>query len=104
MAVAAQFEIRSYAQLIGHEIVSKWCPITWEAFLDYSVHSVSFSRLELEILAAMGAGETAQVVSAAERFGWLKYENGSLKHNRERAELEEKLERLNMPLPWRPVR
>ncbi len=100
MDVAAQFEIRSYAQTIGHEIVSKWCPITWEAFLDYSVHSMSFSRLELEILAAMGAGQTAQAVSAAERFGWLKYENGCLKPNRERAEFEEKVGTLNLRAPW----
>jgi thymidylate synthase (FAD) len=101
MALAAQFEIRAYAQTIGHQIVSKWCPITWEAFLDYSVHSVSFSRLELEILSAMGAGQTAQAVSVAEKFGWLKYENGSLKHNRERAEFEEKLVSLNLGVPWR---
>ncbi len=100
MDVAAQFEIRSYAQLIGYQIVSKWCPITWEAFLDYNVHSVSFSRLELEILAAMGAGKAEQAVSVAEGFGWLKYENGRRKHHRERAEFEEKLRGLNLPVPW----
>jgi len=101
MDVAAQFEIRSYAQAIGYQIVSKWCPITWEAFLDYSVHSVSFSRLELQILAAIGAGKNEQAVAAAEGFGWLKYENGSLKHNRERAEFEEKLAGLKLAVPWR---
>ena len=31
----AQVEIRSYAKVIGYDIVSKWCPVAWEAFLDY---------------------------------------------------------------------
>src|SRR5207237_1300456 len=36
MDMHAQEEIRTYAEVIGKEIVSRWCPITWEAFLDYS--------------------------------------------------------------------
>ncbi len=100
MDVAAQFEIRSYAQVIGHQIVSKWCPMTWEAFLDYSVHSMSFSRLELQILSAIGAGKVDEAVATAEGFGWLKYEDGKLKHHRERAEFEEKLTYLNFATPW----
>ena len=46
----AQMEIRSYATVIGHDIVSKWCPLAWEAFLDYRLGSQTFSRLELDIL------------------------------------------------------
>jgi len=30
----AQLEIRSYANIIGNEIVSRWCPIAWEAFVE----------------------------------------------------------------------
>lgn len=100
MDVAAQYEIRCFAQTIGYQMVSKWCPITWEAFLDYSVHSTSFSRLELDVLSAIGAGNREQAVTKAEGFGWLKSENGTLKHNRERAEFEEKLGRLNLQVPW----
>ena len=100
MDVAAQYEIRCFAQTIGYQMVSKWCPITWEAFLDYSVHSTSFSRLELEVLSAIGAGNREHAVTKAEGFGWLKSENGILKHNRERAEFEEKLDRLNLKVPW----
>ena len=28
----AQREIRSYANMIGYQIVARWCPITWDAF------------------------------------------------------------------------
>ncbi|MHB9041560.1 MAG: FAD-dependent thymidylate synthase, partial [Melioribacteraceae bacterium] len=35
----AQLEIRSYANVIGNEIVSKWCPIAWEAFKDYRMNA-----------------------------------------------------------------
>lgn len=42
----AQQEIREYASLIGREIVQKWCPIAWEAFLDYRVGGAFLSRFE----------------------------------------------------------
>jgi len=100
MDVAAQFEIRSYAQAIGNEIVSKWCPLTWEAFLDYSVNSMSLSRLEIHIMSAIGAGKTDEAVAHAQAFGWLKNEDGKLKHHRERAEFEEKLGHMNIAIPW----
>jgi thymidylate synthase (FAD) len=35
MDAHAQQEIRAYAVIIGEEIVAKWVPIVWEAFLDY---------------------------------------------------------------------
>src|SRR5689334_21019073 len=46
----AQSEIRKYAEVMGNEIMAKWCPLTWEAFLDYRVNSQSFTRLEMEII------------------------------------------------------
>ncbi|RPJ66931.1 MAG: hypothetical protein EHM24_20875, partial [Acidobacteria bacterium] len=33
--VLAQEEIRSYARIIGEDIVRRWVPLAWEAFLDY---------------------------------------------------------------------
>jgi len=50
MDPAAQWEIRQYANIIGYEIVANWCPLTWEAFLDYKVNAVTFSSNELTLL------------------------------------------------------
>lgn len=46
----AQHEIRQYANVIGNEIVSKWVPMTWEAFQDYKLNSINFSSLESKTL------------------------------------------------------
>lgn len=45
----AQFEIRQYANVIS-EIVKIWCPHVWEAFDDYTLESVNFSRMEMLII------------------------------------------------------
>jgi thymidylate synthase (FAD) len=42
----AQVEIRSYANIIGNEIVAKWVPNAWEAFKDYRLESTGVSRRE----------------------------------------------------------
>ncbi len=52
----AQAEIRAYAQVIA-DIVSKWVPLTWEAFVDYRLHGASLSRMEVEALRAYLHGE-----------------------------------------------
>ena len=49
MDAHAQLEIRSYANVIGNEIVSRWCPMAWEAFVDYRLKSLSLSRIEAEV-------------------------------------------------------
>lgn len=46
----AQLEIRSYANVIGNEIVAKIFPLAWEAFVDYKLKSLTFSRIELDAL------------------------------------------------------
>jgi len=97
----AQQEIRDYAGTIGREIVSRWCPIVWEAFLDYQLETLTLSRLEIEIVGALGRGDSEKARSLVEEFGWLRSDDKGLKANRERAELEEKLERLDLPIPWR---
>jgi thymidylate synthase (FAD) len=96
----AQFEIRSYATLIGTEIVSRWCPIAWEAFVDYRLNSVSWSRLELQIIQALTAGRREEARKLATEFGLLSYGPEGLKRNRERSEIEAKLKRINLPIPW----
>jgi thymidylate synthase (FAD) len=97
----AQLEIRDYAKRIGYDVVRIWCPITWEAFLDYWVHAAALTCLELEIIRAINEGETQRAVEIADGFGWLKRGEKGLKKNRERKEFEEKLARLSLPIPWR---
>ena len=47
----AQQEIRSYANVIA-DIVKIWCPLAWEAFVDYRLEALTFSRQELRELAS----------------------------------------------------
>jgi thymidylate synthase (FAD) len=97
----SQLEIRQYARVIGEEIVAKWCPITWEAFLDYRMNSMVLTGLEIEIVEAIAAGDVEHACKLAARYGWLDFGKSGLKRNRERDEFEEKLERLNLSVPWR---
>ena len=48
----AQHEIRQYAQAIA-EIVKAWCPLAWEAFVDYRLEARTFSRGEVDLLSAV---------------------------------------------------
>jgi len=100
MDTHAQFEIRSYANVIGNEIVSRWCPIAWEAFKDYRMNSMSFSSLELQILKQLVTGNKQAALKLAGDFGWLNKINDKLSKNRERIELEEKLVELGIEKPW----
>jgi len=97
----AQLEIREYAKTIGHEVVRRWCPMAWEAFLDYRVHTMNLTRLDMEIISALGQGDKDHATALATEFGWLTRGEKGLKRNRERNELEAKLERLKLPIPWR---
>jgi len=97
----AQLEIREYANIIGREIVARWVPKTWEAFEDYRMGAVVFSRIEHEIIAAVGGGDHEKAAAIAREAGWLKIgKSGKVLRNRERQELESKLERLNLTIPW----
>lgn len=97
----AQLEIRDYARTIGYDIVRRWCPIVWEAFLDYRVETMSLTRLDMAVIAAVGGGDNERALALATEFGWLKKGEKGLLRNRERAELEAKLRQLNLPIPWR---
>lgn len=100
MAPNAQYEIRCYANLIGEEIVQRWCPVTWEAFQDYHVNALELSALEQKVISALAAGDTQNAIEIARSFGWLNDQEGKLKDNIERAELEDKLQLLKIPVPW----
>lgn len=45
----AQEEIRVYAEVI-EQIVEKWVPVSYKAFVDYKKKAATFSRMELEVL------------------------------------------------------
>ncbi|MEW6506885.1 MAG: FAD-dependent thymidylate synthase [Bacteroidota bacterium] len=96
----AQFEIRTYANVIGSQIVRRWCPIAWEAFLDYRINSLSFSAQETEILKQIYAGNKNEAVKLADGFGWIKIIDKRFAKNIERMEFEEKLEILGIEKPW----
>jgi thymidylate synthase (FAD) len=97
----AQWEIRAYAVIIGEEIVAKWVPIVWEAFLDYRRHAVQLSRIEAEIIGALSSEAPERARHLASRYGLLnRRQDGSLVPNRERAELEAKLRNFGLRLPW----
>ncbi len=102
MDAHAQYEIRQYATTIGNEIVARWCPVAWEAFRDYRMESMSLTRLEQPLVAALLAGDAGRATELAREYGWLERgERGGLLRNRERAEFEEKLARLGLRAPWR---
>ena len=98
----AQQEIRDYAEVMGNEIVRRWCPIAWEAFMDYQFNTAHLSRLEMEIIQSVGGGKFEDATRQAESFGWLNRDDkGALKRNRERQELEAKLTQFNLTIPWK---
>ncbi len=98
----AQYEIRCYAEIIGKEILRRWCPIVWEAFLDYRMNALSLSGLEVAIIREIAAGNPDAAVKLAIANKWLPEEAGApVKRNRERAECERKLQRLNLDIPWK---
>ncbi len=97
----AQYEIREFARTIGEEIVAKWCPVAWEAFMDYQVNTTRFSEAELAIITALIAGNEAGAVGAAREFGLITTKkDGTERIGREALELEPKLTRLGLTIPW----
>jgi len=97
----AQEEIRAYAKVLGEEFVKRWCPLSWEAFLDYHFNSEHFSRLEMEVLQGLTSGKPEAAAAKAQEFGWLiRDDKGALKRHRERNEFEEKLVELGITPPW----
>jgi thymidylate synthase (FAD) len=96
----AQLEIREYARAIGEEVVRRWCPVAWEAFLDYRVNSVSFTDPELACLAPLMAGDREAAVAAALERGLLRDRKSGRIVTREGQEFVEKLARFGLEAPW----
>jgi thymidylate synthase (FAD) len=91
----AQYEIRQYANVIGKEIVKKWCPIAWEAFLDYRLNSISLSRIEISLFSLLNMGKIKEVIKEMQKIYWIDNEHNFIS-NRERVEFESKLPRLGI--------
>lgn len=56
----AQFEIQEYARVIL-DVVKKWVPHTYEAFLNYRFNSVSLSDEAMQVVKRMIAGEKVDI-------------------------------------------
>ncbi len=104
MDVLAQLEIRSYAQVIGQEIVSRWCPLTWEAFHDYRIEGLSLSHMEIAIIRECAAGNGQKAVELAIENRLLVPCDTGHKSTLELQEIEAKLAALNISLPWESVK
>jgi thymidylate synthase (FAD) len=95
MDAHAQTEIRAYATLIGYEIVAKWVPFVWEAFLEYRLNAVHLSATEVTIVSHLLNGDLEMARTYAASLGWLERDSpdGGLRRNRERDEFVDKLDR-----------
>jgi thymidylate synthase (FAD) len=97
----AQQEIRAYAAVIGEQVVAKWVPLTWEAFLDYRRGGTRLSRIESALMAALSAGDRERALAIADEGGFLtRSEDGRPRPNLEGREVEEKLARFGLTAPW----
>jgi len=96
----AQYEIREYANVIGHQIVAKWVPLAWEAFLDYRLNAMGLSDMEIRLLSLLYSGKQQEAISWMQERGWLKEAEGDWKLNIEANEFANKLTRLQIDFPW----
>ncbi len=98
----AQKEIREFATVVGDELVAKWVPHAWEAFVDYRLEGMFLSRLDIEMFKkGIASIDPKLLEEQAELFGWLnRKSDGFLKGNRERSEFTAKAARLDMSIAW----
>ncbi len=101
MDAHAQYEIRMYANVIGNEIVKRWVPFAWEAFQDYTINASSLSHIEIEIIKAMNTGGKDAAIETARAFNLLPAAGQEIKSNRERNDIEAKLAKLGIEIPWK---
>lgn len=100
MSTDAQHEIRQYANVIGKEIVQRWCPITWDAFVDYQIGAMTFSKAEIQIVRALINHNADEAIQLAITAGLLAGFPDELKPNRERTELLKKIHTFGLAAPW----
>ena len=96
----AQLEIRRYAETIGEQLVSRWVPMTWEAFQDYRFRRMSLSHQEQELLALIAAGRRQAAYDWCITRRWVREKEQSTVLSREAREFAVKLQRLELSPPW----
>ena len=85
----AQKEIRDFANVIGNEIIRPLFPLTWNAFVDYRLGSMSLSRLDIRLLQTINGNKDLDPEKVAELI---------FTNKRERQESLDKLTRLRFIL------
>lgn len=97
----AQLEIRLYAETIGEQIVSKWVPLAWEAFMDYRHGGISLSGDEVRILSLLNAGRGKDADHILLDSGFITRDGDVVKPTLEGRELAAKMERMGIKVPWK---
>ncbi len=87
----AQIEIRSYANIIGNEIVSKWCPMAWDAFKAYRLNSIRLSEVETIVLKHFINQKPEEAKTFLLSQNMLTINDGNIKRSKEVIEIESKL-------------
>lgn len=100
MDAHAQKEIRSFANTIGNEVVARWCPIAWRAFVDYRLGAVGLSRIEVNLIRLLSGGDTAGALRIARQAGWVSAVSNVPNISREGNEAAEKLALFGLTVPW----
>ncbi|HXS95419.1 MAG TPA: FAD-dependent thymidylate synthase [Candidatus Limnocylindrales bacterium] len=100
MAPDAQFEIRQYANVIGHQIVARWCPTAWAAFSEHRMAAVVLSSFEQTLISEINGRNLDEVFRLAESRGWVSADRSVIERSRERQEFERKVAKFGLDIPW----
>jgi len=92
----AQYEFRQYANVIGHEIVAKWVPLVWEAFLDYRLNSVWLSAFEAEVIRTLNSGTNQEARSLLFKHNLVAERKSGIDFTNEGIEFLFKLKRIGL--------
>lgn len=84
----AQLEIRAFSDVLLHDVLRVWCPLVYEAFLDYRVNATYLSRWETDMIAACTVG-----THKAREDAWAQLVE------RERIALRKKAAKLGVTIP-----
>lgn len=96
----AQYEIRSYATIIGNEIVSQWCPLSWEAFKTYRLNSFNLSEIEIDVLKKFISNKPSEAKHILLAENILTIVDGKIKKGRELIDIENKLSSFGIIPDW----
>lgn len=96
----AQYEIRSYANVIGNEIVSQWCPLAWEAFKNYRLNSFSLSQIEIIVLNHFINNNAKEAKKFLLSENLLSIEGDKIRRGREVIDIENKLKVFGIRPNW----